>query len=639
MASAQTEGQLFEDAFLPIVSIDETTIANTDAFNSANNDQLPLITTLDESHSPKDQQNLAQNTIMEDEAAQDPTTSNVDGGLDDYSDHGPVAESEYEQVEDIVEEGQRQYDLRRQARDTKPSFANTWIDNDPTGYYNPDEERRQLRQRPKRPNPLLRSSFNPWDLEDNEGDSESPKERVAQVAPQLEVTLAFTSEAGRAAFEKHVTTLPAQLEPDERLYSERRLRRRDSGVDFSYTFRSRSAKKDRESDDLPEDLTGHPIARGCWECLALGLRCPLLDDDRAWPCTTCTDDKNECELIRASTYKRACEHCKSRKFGCSYTYTLDHEGPCEECARIKWRCVAGPAKEAIRERISYDRDWQNDPWQEPKPPKARKLPSCRRCRERDQPCSFSAGDKSEVCTGCDMANAECLPELETSQSSRKRKRASIKAKRPEHNDHAGGNVEPDNKLHDPIVVGDSSESNDDDGNLLRVPKKTKTKHLLTGAIDDSSSDDSDFETLLKKLSTDPATNPKRKQELRTRQTDSKPARDTEKGTLKSITTKFAHPIMFNYTGNEPCHFCSDIRFAMLGLAAVKVEVVVWNDGRGLEEVGGGHREQGIENTRMCISCTTKRMPMVMCGEHELRQLEGEYHAGGTASSKGRILGC
>lgn len=547
---------------------------------------------------------------------QDDIKDGADEDLLDMEDtHGQIVDDQDEErdLEDYVGDGQTKYELRPAARELKHTFSRTWIDDDKTGLYDPVAEQRKLRQRPKRKNYPLKA-FTPWDMNESDEECEPRKERAPKEGPSLGVTLSFKSEAGRAAYENHVRSLPADLEPSEELYCERRLRRRDSGVDFSHSLRGRTSRKKSLPDGLPEDLTGHPVARGCWQCLTIGIRCPLLDDERAWPCSTCLDDDDQCELITPPTHKRACEHCKSRRFGCSYTHSLDHDEPCEECSRNGWRCVAGPAKESIRERISYDRDWENDPWQAPKAPKVKKLPSCRRCRERNQPCSFSAGDKSDVCTACDMASVACLPEMETSQSSRKRKKAPT-------NSTNANNGDKEEKSWGPDVFGSTTEnqraiviesgSSDDDSDFQIAPMHARVTRPMTLKNGIDSSDD-EFE----------AKRPPKRSKTNTKTKISAKGKKDE-GTMQTICTKFAHPIQFNFEGSEPCHFCSDIRFAMFGLGAKEVEVVVWNDGRGLEEISGGHRGEGIESTRMCVACTTQRLSVVMCVKHELRELEGE----------------
>jgi hypothetical protein len=88
------------------------------------------------------------------------------------------------------------------------------------------------------------------------------------------------------------------------------------------------------------------------------------------------------------------------------------------------------------------------------------------------------------------------------------------------------------------------------------------------------------------------------------------------GNTREITTKFCHPIKVNHidkiNGKEPCHFCDEPAYPILGLETKEVEVIDWKDGRGLEEVSGGHRGEDVENTRVCASCTLKRLPIILC---------------------------
>ena len=167
------------------------------------------------------------------------------------SDHESVADdaeaqNEPQDLNEYVGDGQTKYGLRQKARELKANFTRTWIDNDKTGLYDPDEEQRKLRQRPKRPKPLLkRGGFRPWNLDESDEESEERRERVPKTVPRLEVILKFKSEDGKAAYEKHVQALPASPEPSEELFSERRLRRRDSGVGFSHSLSAKPTKKKR----------------------------------------------------------------------------------------------------------------------------------------------------------------------------------------------------------------------------------------------------------------------------------------------------------------------------------------------------------------------------------------------------------
>jgi hypothetical protein len=196
-----------------------------------------------------------------------------------------------------------------------------------------------------------------------------------------------------------------------------------------------------------------------------------------------------------------------------------------------FRCVAGPAKDNIRVRIRYDRDWVNDPAPKQKPFKARKHPNS----------DETVGQRK----------------LDDLLSRNTEERAEQKDSSPRH--------------------GQKRRLSDAPSAAQRPVKAPRTT-------------------------------------------------DKIQGTTTTIEMKFCHPIIFNHEenagGGERCHFCSDPSYPIFGLAAKEVEVIEWEDGRGLEEVSSGHKGEGVENTRVCISCTTDRIPIVMCRTHELRPLGG-----------------
>ena len=94
--------------------------------------------------------------------------------------------------------------------------------------------------------------------------------------------------------------------------------------------------------------------------------------------------------------------------------------------------------------------------------------------------------------------------------------------------------------------------------------------------------------------------------------------------LKTIITKLAHPIYFNYRAKESeipaCHWCDDLVYGLLGLGEVRVEVIDKGDKKGYIEVFGGHRSQGHLPSRMCYSCTLERAVISACGVHELEPI-------------------
>lgn len=555
-----------------------------------------------------------------DRPIQDRTATPLNHNMDEDSPPQQALDDilEHEQVETMDDEPESdlfypKYDLRPQTRESTSHFTSTWLDNDKTGLYDPAEERRKLRQRPKRSN-LLQRSLTSWYSDESEGQTASFKER-AHTIPRLEITLRFESEAGKTSFRKRVLSPPVRSEPTHEICSERRLRRRDSGVALSRAFTSGISKKHRIPVDLPQDLTGHPAARGCWECLAIGIRCPLLDDERAWPCTACTDDDHECELITPPKYKRTCERCKNKRLPCSYGRSLDHSEACEECSRDGWDCIAGPARESIQPRIRYDRDWENDPYVEPKPPKIKKMPSCRRCQESGQACSFSAGDNGEECTACEMAGANCVRNTEKApKAGRKRKREGV----------------------GPVAKSKSRADTDPDDKEDSSPQRAKKSRRSSGvhrSLNLKGTGGDDFLQLAKGVSLNQYGEKQASEVADSDEDDDSslsplqqmaPGVSSGRGTPRTITTSFSHPIKFNSDGRDPCMFCLDDVFPIFGMGSKEVEVIEWHDGRGLEEIKGGHRGEGVESTRMCLTCTTDRLSIVLCAKHELRPLEGEY---------------
>ena len=94
----------------------------------------------------------------------------------------------------------------------------------------------------------------------------------------------------------------------------------------------------------------------------------------------------------------------------------------------------------------------------------------------------------------------------------------------------------------------------------------------------------------------------------------------------TITTKLAHPIQFNYEYDDdeevaPCHWCEDVMYGLLGLGEVQVEVIDGGDGQGYTEVANGHTET-YGHSRMCVFCTTDRLKITACRDHEMQLIEG-----------------
>lgn len=104
------------------------------------------------------------------------------------------------------------------------------------------------------------------------------------------------------------------------------------------------------------------------------------------------------------------------------------------------------------------------------------------------------------------------------------------------------------------------------------------------------------------------------------------AEPTKSNRYRTITTKLAHPIQFNYAydddeGIAPCHWCEDAIYGILGLGEVEVEIIDNEDGQGLIEVADGHAET-YGHSRMCEFCTTDRLKITACKIHEIEPIEG-----------------
>lgn len=94
---------------------------------------------------------------------------------------------------------------------------------------------------------------------------------------------------------------------------------------------------------------------------------------------------------------------------------------------------------------------------------------------------------------------------------------------------------------------------------------------------------------------------------------------------KVISTCFAHPINFAYeppeSGGNPCHFCDDFTYGLLGLGRTTVEVIDYGIKEGLVEVDGGHVGKGHEPTRMCTVCAFDRLHIMHCEDrHQIAPL-------------------
>ncbi|KAL3471948.1 hypothetical protein BJX99DRAFT_13945 [Aspergillus californicus] len=92
--------------------------------------------------------------------------------------------------------------------------------------------------------------------------------------------------------------------------------------------------------------------------------------------------------------------------------------------------------------------------------------------------------------------------------------------------------------------------------------------------------------------------------------------------IRTISTFFAHPIKFDHITqpSEPCDFCSDFAYGILGLGKRTVKVIALSDGS-YNEMNGGN-SQGHKPSRMCVSCAQSRISIVNCSSHQIIPLDG-----------------
>ncbi|GAB1727677.1 hypothetical protein NU195Hw_g7379t1 [Hortaea werneckii] len=241
-------------------------------------------------------------------------------------------------------------------------------------------------------------------------------------------------------------------------------------------------------------------------------------------------------------------------------HDADHTGPCEDCTSEGYDCEAAPRKEYIIQRIRYDRDYKKDPL--PKKTSTKTSGECYTCRSEGKGCSLASSAAAEDCTECKRTGNKCLSE-KAGQVSAAPHQQSIKTRTA---------ATPRKRR----AVGKPAED-----------YYAAVKHQKNGTTEDS--------------------------------------RHTSGGALKTIVSRFSHPIQFNAedaSGSMSCSFCEHTSFQIIGLEAKEYDVIEWRDGRGYDEVGGGHRGDGVEPTRACTACTMRRLLIIMCESHKMRLISG-----------------
>lgn len=226
---------------------------------------------------------------------------------------------------DVLDESRDQctYDFRIAARQTQTASF-TWIDQDESGNYDPAQERRRAVFAPglKRKRTLLERM--------DGGASKRPRVSTWQQGrtngQQLTVKFQLRSETGKACLRAFGSALDNWPPPQPCASDIAESSGWSDTIDTNFTgsdnlgeghyqFRKRNGCDLRkiftyngcEPPDLSSITLGKPEARGCKACLALHVRCPLLDEGSKYPCDECKDADVDCELIVQPKEKRRCE--------------------------------------------------------------------------------------------------------------------------------------------------------------------------------------------------------------------------------------------------------------------------------------------------------------------------------------------
>lgn len=533
-----------------------------------------------------------------------------DGGRLGEDEDSPIPDQPEHEAEAQNEIEPRNYHLRPGFRDNGLVFS-TWLDKDTSGDYDPDLKPTRSTARRRK---LIASG------DDSSAELVRPTEitearqllvrqrRLSEAAARINgksyvLSFKLSSEKGLALIASSLDNWPdhewnAFAEPlHNHILSDSTSDGNISSLSFQKGYKLRGRPVQTQASHRP-DLKGQPAARGCWNCYEVGLldnkcivegqevvSCSLVNDGTNWPCRACVEDGHDCDLITAPIIKKTCECCTRRRLDCSYARTFDHSNDCLECQSIGHRCVAGPHKAAVYQRISLDHT--------PSPASITDHTSlsCTACLAGDTFCTLWSEFENKTgraCRECEKCGLRCI----IAGSEGPKDRAVIEAER--------------RKKRKRKPAAESAEDK-----TLVVSKRPRRLKPQIPFIEDEDDKDNDEDALIVPKGVNPG---------RARAPHSLPIPDVLPKT-KTITTKLCHPITFNYEedpeGKRPCHFCSLPKYPVLGLG--ERAITVFDDNRSLASLFE-HGERDQEPTRICAYCTNKPLKILVCNPHDIRRI-------------------
>jgi len=476
----------------------------------------------------------------------------------------------------LTTSSETKWDFRPVPRCGIAGFGSTWVDKDDSGDYDPAKDGNLSPSPVKRKRTVM--DGNPNDPGSYAVDGPFKKPRLAPswlVARQngfsFVVTLKIQSPEGKVLLQEHEDNWPenpwnflTDSDPLPGSPSSTHLITSTSPSTAPYR-RLRDCLRSRPKDQ-EQDLTGHPAARGCKGCSELAETCPLLaPNGGARPCWVCIRDDVECVPLVEPKTKAACDDCVQRRITCSYSERVEnHHLPCLPCQAFRSRCIAGPAIDLMRVRMTEDG----------KPatvhgPSSRPFIKCARCRRDKKRCSLRSLNDAPPCRDCKADGTECTFEKVTP-------RPSLPTESPR---QTTARVQ----MHKADFGTDLPKSSN---GLLKHTLATSTA-LRTVPI-----------RVARKL----------------------PSPIYPQGKAILINTKLPHPITFNHPDPKSCHFCTLSYYALFGYGEQQVLVNEWPNGKGYNELRGGHTSSGVEPSRTCYKCTADRLRIMLCPEHAVQRI-------------------
>ncbi|KAL5384290.1 hypothetical protein DPSP01_005438 [Paraphaeosphaeria sporulosa] len=347
-----------------------------------------------------------------------------------------------------------------------------------------------------------------------------------------------------------------------------------------------------------DDLTGHPLVRGCKSCRSDGHDCSMVIDAE-YPCQDCVDMQTQCEPFIVPGVFGPCNRCVEQGQTCSFENSNGEPqmAMCDECLEAdNLDCKARPRRGYRSDRIDLDRVHYGED---------RKYLSCTHCREEKKRCSLKKKTDRPPCKRCKKQKIGCHfydvapPEKENPAKNKK-----------ETEEEATGSEKP------------------------KDPKRT----LLEEIAPETSIPGSDFFSPedLAYMEADSSADESDAQDDEASENELIEDAEGHRGFLATIKTSFAHPMVFSI--NPPghpkavldCDFCYIPVFGFVGHFEREVHAIQWSNGQGYTEFGNGHREEK-DATTMCHECTFHRLQIMVCSDHVIRHIELhedqlDYHA-------------